>query len=216
MTARITLITRLSTMYRRAIRSLFVATTALLLLTTAACDKAEEKKTDKSAEKKPEEVKTPEPPVEPPPVEPPPVEPADTTAVAADTGAPAADTGEPPADDAGAKVDDGGETPPADKPPADKPPADKPPADKPEPTAAKIDGKPIFDSKCKSCHGADGKGDTTIGKKVNIPSLAGTALSKAKIISTTEAGVADTKMKGFKDRLSADEIDAVATYVKKL
>jgi mono/diheme cytochrome c family protein len=197
-------------MYRRAIRSLFVATTALLLLATSACDKPEDKKT---AEKKTEEVKAPEPPVEPavepppvePPVEPPPVEPpADTGAVAADT-APAADTGEPPAD--GGEKADGGE---------DKPPAEKPPAEKAEPAAVKIDGKPIFEAKCKSCHGADGKGDTTIGKKVNIPSLAGTALSKAKVISTTEAGVPDTKMKGFKDKLSADEIEAVATYVKKL
>jgi mono/diheme cytochrome c family protein len=198
-------------MYRRAIRSLFVATTALLLLATAACDKPEDKKT---ADKKAEEVKAPEvepaPPVEPPPVEPPveppPVEPpADTGAVAADTAAAAADAGEPAADEGGEK-DDGGE----------KPPAEKPPAEKSEPVAAKIDGKPIFEAKCKSCHGADGKGETTIGKKVGIPSLAGTKLSKSKIISTTESGVADTKMKGFKDKLSADEIDAVATYVKKL
>jgi mono/diheme cytochrome c family protein len=197
-------------MYRRAIRSLFVATTALLLLATAACDKPEDKKT---AEKKAGEVVAPEPPIEPPvepppvepPIEPPPVEPpTDTGAVAADTAAPAADTGEPAAD--------GGE----DKPPAEKPPAEKPPAEKPEPTAAKIDGKPIFEAKCKSCHGADGKGETTIGKKVNIPSLAGTAMSKSKIIATTEAGVPDTKMKGFKDKLSADEIEAVATYIKKL
>lgn len=198
-------------MYRRAIRSLFVATTALLLLATA-CDKPEDKKT---AEKKTAEVKAPEPPAEPPPVEPPPVEPpvepppveppADTGAVAADTAAPAADTGAPAADDGGEK-DDGG----------DKPPAEKPPAEKSEPVAAKIDGKPIFEAKCKSCHGADGKGETTIGKKVGIPSLAGTKLSKSKIISTTENGVADTKMKGFKDKLSADEIEAVATYVTKL
>lgn len=201
-------------MYRRAIRSLFVATTAFLLLATAACDKPEDKK---PADKKADEVKAPEPPVEPPPVEPPPVEPpvepppivppADTGAAAADTSAAAADTAEPAADGGGEKADGGGE---------DKPPAEKPPAEKPEPTAAKIDGKPIFDAKCKSCHGADGKGETTIGKKVNIPSLAGTALSKSKIISTTEAGVPDTKMKGFKDKLSADEIEAVATYVKKL
>jgi mono/diheme cytochrome c family protein len=199
-------------MYRRAIRSLFVATTTLLLLATAACDKPEDKK---PADKKAAEVKA-EPPVAPPPVEPPPVEPpvepppveppADTGAVAADT-APAADTGEPAADGGTEKADGGGE---------DKPPADKPPTEKSEPTAAKIDGKPIFDAKCKSCHGADGKGETTIGKKVNIPSLAGTKLSKSKIISTTESGVPDTKMKGFKDKLSADEIEAVATYVKKL
>lgn len=200
-------------MYRRAIRSLFVATTALLLLATTACDKPEDKK---PADKKAEEVKAEPPPATPPieppapvepPIEQPPVEPpADTGVVAADTAPPAADTGAPTPDDGGAK-DDGGD---------DKPPADKPPADKPEPTVAKLDGKPIFEAKCKSCHGADGKGDTTIGKKVDIPSLAGTSLTKSQVVSITEGGVADTKMKGFKDKLSADEIDAVATYVKKL
>jgi mono/diheme cytochrome c family protein len=204
-------------MYRRAIRSLFVATTTLLLLATAACDKPEDKK---PADKKAAEVKAPEAPVVPPPVEPPPVgspvepppvePPADSGAVAADSAAPPADTGEPAAEGGAEKADGGGE----DKPPADKPPTEK--TEKPEPTAAKIDAKPIFDAKCKSCHGADGKGDTTIGKKVNIPSLAGTKLSKSKIISTTENGVPDTKMKGFKDKLSADEIAAVATYITKL
>jgi mono/diheme cytochrome c family protein len=201
-------------MYRSAIRSFFVATTALLLLTTAACDKAEEKKTaDKKVDdKKVDEVKTPEPPIEPPPVEPPPVEPppveppADAGTVTADAGA---DAGEPAADGGAEKADGGGE----DKPPAEKKPPEK--AD-PEPIAAKADGKAVFESKCKSCHGADGKGDTTIGKKVQIPSLAGTKLSKSKIVSTTESGVPDTKMKGFKDRLTGDEIDAVATYVTKL
>jgi mono/diheme cytochrome c family protein len=199
-------------MYRSAIRSLFAATTALLLLATAACDKPEDKKADKKAEdKKAEEVKAVEPPpVEPPPVEPPPVEPPvepPPVEPPADTGA-AADAGEPAAD-GGAEKAEGGDEKPEPKPEPKSEP-------KPEPTAAKIDGKAIFDLKCKSCHGADGKGDTTIGKKVNIPSLADTKLSKSKIISTTETGVPDTKMKGFKDKLSADEIEAVAVYVTKL
>jgi mono/diheme cytochrome c family protein len=192
-------------MYRSAIRSLFAATTALLLLATAACDKPEDKKADKKAEeKKAEEVKAVEPPpVEPPPVEPPPVEPPvepPPVEPPADTGA-AADAGEPAADGGAEKAE-----------PKPEPKSDP----KPEPTAAKIDGKAIFNEKCDSCHGADGKGETTIGKKVNIPSLAGTKLSKSKIISTTENGVPDTKMKGFKDKLSADEIEAVAVYITKL
>jgi mono/diheme cytochrome c family protein len=192
-------------MYRSAIRSLFAATTALLLLATAACDKPEDKKADKKAEeKKAEEVKAVEPPpVEPPPVEPPPVEPPvepPPVEPPADTGA-AADAGEPAADGGAEKAE-----------PKPEPKSDP----KPEPTAAKIDGKAIFNEKCDSCHGADGKGETTIGKKVNIPSLVGTKLSKSKIISTTENGVPDTKMKGFKDKLSADEIEAVAVYVTKL
>ncbi len=213
-------------MYRRAIRSLFVATTVLLLSTASACDKAEEKKTaDKAAEKKTDD-KAPEtpkeqPPVEPPPVEPPPVEPpADSGAVAADAGTDAgapAEGGEPAADGGGEKADGGGtKTDGGGEKKSDPKPEPKPDDKAGESTVAKADGKAIFESKCKSCHGADGKGDTTIGKKVNIPSLSGTKLSKSKIVSITEGGVPDTKMKGFKDRLTGDEIDAVAAYVLKL
>ena len=85
-----------------------------------------------------------------------------------------------------------------------------------EPAAPKADGKGLYMAKCKSCHGDDGKGDTTIGKKVDIPSLAGTKLSKSKITEVVEKGVDGTKMKGYKDKLSKDEIDAVSAYVKKL
>jgi mono/diheme cytochrome c family protein len=84
-----------------------------------------------------------------------------------------------------------------------------------------VDGKELYLGKCKSCHGPDGKGDTSMGKKVReaggeFPSLAGTKLAKAKIVEIVENGVPDTKMKGYKDKLSKDEIDAIAGYVKKL
>lgn len=202
-------------MYRRAIRSLFAATTALLLCATA-CDKPEEKKADdKKAEPEKADVKAPEPEPQPEPPQPEPPQPEVNAEAGADAGAEAgADAGA----DAGAE---GGEPTPAaeeggeDK-PAEKKPADKPTEKKPEAAANNINAKPLFDAKCKSCHGADGKGETTIGKKVNIPSLVGTSMSKAKIVSVIENGVPDTKMKGYKDKLSKDEIEALAGYVKKL
>jgi len=84
-----------------------------------------------------------------------------------------------------------------------------------------VDGKELYLGKCKSCHGADGKGDTSMGKKIReaggeFPSLAGTKLSKAKIVEILENGIPDTKMKSYKDKLTTDEMGAVATYVKKL
>jgi mono/diheme cytochrome c family protein len=84
-----------------------------------------------------------------------------------------------------------------------------------------VDGKEIYLAKCKSCHGVDGKGDTSVGKKIrdaggDFPSLAGTKLAKAKIVEIVEDGVPDTKMKPYKEKLSAEQIDAVAGYVKKL
>ena len=188
-------------MYRTVIRTLFVA--AALLLTTTACDKGgDAKDAGKGAEKKAAEPEVKAEPVKTEPV-PEPVE---------STQQPVEPEIEPPP-----AAEEGGEPEPAEpepKPDA-KTPEPKPPEPK-EPIAAKVDGKPVFESKCKSCHGADGKGDTTIGKKLEIPSLSGTKLAKAKIVSIIESGVPDTKMKGYKDKLTADEIDAVAVYVGKL
>jgi cytochrome c553 len=215
-------------MHRRAIRTLFVA--AALLLTTTACDKGGDTKDVKKAgdKKAPEaddkaevaaeagaEAGKPEPAEPEPAAEAgtPPAEEGGEVAPPADTGAPAAEAGD--------DKDGGEKDPPPTKDGGDKDGGEKAEKDPPkdsggDSTAAKIDAKSLFDGKCKSCHGADGKGDTTIGKKVNIPSLAGTKLGKDKIISTIENGVADTKMKGYKDKLSKEEIEALAGYVKKL
>ena len=85
--------------------------------------------------------------------------------------------------------------------------------------APSIDGKPLYDAKCKSCHAADGKG-TAAMKKNDIPDMADKGWqgkhSKASVVKAIANGVDGTKMKAFKDKLKPDEIDAVAAYVKKL
>jgi mono/diheme cytochrome c family protein len=96
------------------------------------------------------------------------------------------------------------------KKPADAKTADKTPA---------IDGKPLYDSKCKVCHGADGKG-TEAMKKNNVPDMSDKAWqgkhSKAVVAKAIANGIDGSKMKPFKDKLKPEEIDAVAAYVKKL
>ena len=90
---------------------------------------------------------------------------------------------------------------------------------KPKPAAPAIDGKPLYDRHCKACHAPDGKGTESM-KKNNIPDLTDRAWQsshgKGKIVDVLNRGVDGTKMKAFKDKLSADEIAAVAAYVKKL
>jgi mono/diheme cytochrome c family protein len=216
----------------RAIRSLFVA--AALLSTSAACDKGDAKKDDAKPEAAPTEPAKSDdegaPEVAASGAEQAPVDPEanaeaaagddEGEAAAGDEGeAAAADEGEVAAGDEGA---DEAKTPPPTKSAtktttsktADSKTADSK-TDEPASTS-KVDGKALYLAKCKSCHGTDGKGDTTIGKKVDIPSLIGTKLGKDKVVSVIEKGVPDTKMKGYKGKMTDEEIDAVAAFVKKL
>jgi mono/diheme cytochrome c family protein len=77
-------------------------------------------------------------------------------------------------------------------------------------------GKSVFLKKCKSCHGADGKGETSYGKKIGVASLVGSKLSRAKVEKVVRKGVAGTKMKAYEAKLSADELRDVVAYVSRL
>ena len=77
------------------------------------------------------------------------------------------------------------------------------------------DGKAVYMKKCKKCHGPDGKAQTKMGKKHEMGEIPG-KLNKAKIMKVIKNGKANTKMKSFKEKLTEEEIDAVATFVKTL
>lgn len=79
------------------------------------------------------------------------------------------------------------------------------------------DAAELYTSKCKSCHGADGKGQTTMGKK-----------SKAKDYTTAEGqkwtdeeGVKAIlegveKMKGFKEKgVTESDAKELVAYIRK-
>jgi mono/diheme cytochrome c family protein len=86
--------------------------------------------------------------------------------------------------------------------------------------SAKVNAKDIFDKKCKTCHGATGKADTKIGKENDIPdwTVPGWKAKwpEAKVIDIVTNGESGTKMKAFKDKLTADEIVAVSKYARSL
>ncbi len=89
------------------------------------------------------------------------------------------------------------------------------PAPKPaKPKADKANGRSIYMAKCKTCHGADGKGDTAFGRKLGVTSLSG--LSRSRIETAVIKGVPGTKMKSYSDKLTPQEIDDVSVFVKGL
>lgn len=74
------------------------------------------------------------------------------------------------------------------------------------------DSKEVFDSNCALCHGEDGKGQSKMGKKLNLKDLATTKMSAGEIETLVSNGKG--KMKGFAKSLSADDIKGVAAFVK--
>jgi cytochrome c6 len=77
--------------------------------------------------------------------------------------------------------------------------------------ALAADGAAIYASKCAACHGKDGKG-TAVGQKMGAKDLAAAKGSEAEIATVISDGKG--KMSAFKNKLSAEEIQAVAKYVK--
>ena len=79
------------------------------------------------------------------------------------------------------------------------------------------DGAQLFKEKCAKCHGDTGKSDTSMGKKMKVPPIAG----DAKIAAMSDADLAkkilaaDKHPKGIKTLSEADAA-AVAPYVKGL
>ncbi len=72
------------------------------------------------------------------------------------------------------------------------------------------DASAVFEKKCATCHGKDGKGHTKMGEKMGIKDL--TAANGAEV----EKIIADgkNKMPAFKGKLSDEEIKALAGYIK--
>ena len=76
---------------------------------------------------------------------------------------------------------------------------------------------------CASCHGKDGKGDTKAGKKAEVKDLTDAkyqaSFTDDQMYNQIKEGLKDgakEKMKPFKDKLTADEIKEVGTFVRGL
>lgn len=81
-----------------------------------------------------------------------------------------------------------------------------------------VDAGAVYEKSCAKCHGADGKGDTGMGKKAKEKGekwadLSTSKLERAKVLAIVKDGVADTKMKGYGDKLTPLELEAVTDFV---
>ena len=80
-----------------------------------------------------------------------------------------------------------------------------------------------WENHCAKCHGADGKGQTKAGRKLNVKDYTNAKvqaeMTDAEMIKATAEGVKDKngkeRMKGYKDELSAKEIEELVGYIRK-
>ena len=85
----------------------------------------------------------------------------------------------------------------------------------PLPVSAEADGVADFKSKCASCHGADGKGATPVGKAMKLRDLGSPDVQSQsdddlfKIIATGKE-----KMPGYEKTLGADKCKELVTYIR--
>ena len=83
------------------------------------------------------------------------------------------------------------------------------------PVAFAADGAAIYKAKCASCHGADGKGQTPMGKKMGLRDLGSPEVQKQtdkQLYDWTAIGKG--KMPGYKDKLTDEEIKALVAHMR--
>ncbi|HEX7959114.1 MAG TPA: cytochrome c [Terriglobales bacterium] len=79
------------------------------------------------------------------------------------------------------------------------------------------DAAALYKSKCAVCHGADGAGDTTMGKKLGAKSFHSPEVSKmtdAELFEVTKNG--KNKMPSYDKKLTDDQIKELITYIRSL
>lgn len=79
------------------------------------------------------------------------------------------------------------------------------------------DGAALFKTKCAACHGADGKGDNSMGKALKLRDLGSDDVQKQ-----TDAELTDIitngkgKMTAYKGKLTDDQIKSLVAFTRTL
>jgi cytochrome c6 len=89
------------------------------------------------------------------------------------------------------------------------------------PIATAADAKANWDEHCASCHGATGKADTKMGQRLKLKDYTDakvqTELTDEVLLKATLDGVVvdgKQKMKGYADKLSADDAKAIVGLIR--
>lgn len=84
--------------------------------------------------------------------------------------------------------------------------------------ASAVDARTLFDSQCAKCHGKDGRSKTTRGKVSHARDLTAAEwqneVSDERIFNSISNGKG--KMPAFKKKLTDEQVDALAAYVRRL
>src|SRR5690242_5293586 len=82
-------------------------------------------------------------------------------------------------------------------------------------SAFAADGAALYKTKCAPCHGADGSGNTPVGKSLKVKALASDEVQKLSDADLTKAiQKGKGKMPAFEGKLSDDELQAVVKFIR--
>ena len=82
-------------------------------------------------------------------------------------------------------------------------------------TAIAQDVAGLYKQKCSACHGADGSGNTAVGKSMHLRELGSADVQKESDAELT-AMITDGKgaMPAYKDKLTADQIKQLVAFIR--
>ena len=83
--------------------------------------------------------------------------------------------------------------------------------------ASAQDAGDLYKTKCATCHGADGKGDAPVGKKLGIRDFHSPEVAKEsdqELFEITKNG--KNKMPKYDGKLTDDQIKALVKYIRSL
>jgi mono/diheme cytochrome c family protein len=85
------------------------------------------------------------------------------------------------------------------------------------PVRAQADAASLFKSKCGNCHGADGSGNTAVGKSMKLRDLRSADVQK-QTDEELNAWIANGKgaMPAYKDKFSAAQIKDLVGFIREL